>query len=65
MQVTEHVHAAFFFPPDGALFAGDGFPCGGVQIYEDIRESIRSIHKLKGIKGVRSIFSSWHEPQQG
>jgi len=59
-------HVAIFLPRDGALFTGDGVPpYGGVPIYEDIRESIRSICKLKNVHGVNAIFSSWHEPQKG
>lgn len=59
-------HIAIFFPQDGALFTGDGVPpYGGVPIYEDICESIRSIGKLKALQGIQAIFSSWHEPQKG
>ncbi len=59
-------HVAIFLPRDGALFTGDGVPpYGGVPIYEDVRESIRSICKLKNVHGVNAIFSSWHEPQKG
>ena len=58
-------HVAIFLPRDGALFTGDGVPSGGVPIYEDIRESIRSIGKLKNVQGVRGVFSSWHEPRKG
>jgi hydroxyacylglutathione hydrolase len=58
-------HVALFLPRDGALFTGDGVPSGGVPIYEDIRESIRSIGKLKNLQGVQAVFSSWHEPLKG
>ena len=59
-------HVAIFLPRDGALFTGDGVPpYGGVPIYEDVCESIRSICKLKNVHGVKALFSSWHEPQQG
>ncbi|MHB8771566.1 MAG: MBL fold metallo-hydrolase [Syntrophales bacterium] len=58
-------HVAFFLPRDGALFTGDGVPAGGVPIYEDLRQSVRSIVKLKQVQGVRALFSSWHEPLTG
>jgi hydroxyacylglutathione hydrolase len=59
-------HVAIFLPRDGALFTGDGVPpYGGVPIYEDVCESIRSICKLRNLHGVKAIFSSWHEPQKG
>ena len=59
-------HVAIFLPRDGALFTGDGVPpYGGVPIYEDVCESIRSICKLKNVHGVKALLSSWHEPQQG
>lgn len=51
---------------DGALFSGDAIPIeGGVPIYEDVLSSIRSIRKLRGIKGLEVLLASWDEPQHG
>lgn len=51
---------------DRALFSGDAIPIeGGVPIYEDVLSSIRSIRKLKGIKGLEVLLASWDDPQHG
>ncbi len=57
---------SFLFPQDGALFSGDAIPpVGGLPIYADIFATIKSIHKLRGIRGLKALFSSWHDPIQG
>jgi glyoxylase-like metal-dependent hydrolase (beta-lactamase superfamily II) len=57
---------SFLFSEDGALFSGDAIPpVGGLPIYADIFATIRSIRKLSGIRGLKALFSSWHDPIQG
>ncbi len=57
---------SFLFPADGALFSGDAIPpVGGLPIYADIFAAIKSIRKLSGIRGLKALFSSWHDPIQG
>lgn len=57
---------SFFFEEEGALFSGDAIPAAGtLPIYVDPRASIESIKKLQKVAGVRSLFSSWHEPLTG
>ncbi len=49
-----------------ALFSGDAVPVpGSMPIYEDPVESVASIKKLKAIKGIRHMLSSWDEPCDG
>ena len=51
---------------DMALFTGDAVPKSGtVPIYEDVATSIRSIQKLKQIKGLKVLIASWDDPQFG
>ena len=38
---------------------------GNLPIYSDFEACIRSIQKLKEIRGVKHLFSSWHEPIAG
>jgi hydroxyacylglutathione hydrolase len=48
------------------LFSGDAVPVPGeLPIYEDVPASVSSIKKLKSIKGVRHLLSSWDEPREG
>ena len=57
---------SFLFSEDGALFSGDAIPpVGGLPIYADIFATIKSIRKLSGIRGLKALFSSWHDPIQG
>jgi len=57
---------SLLFQDDRALFSGDAIPIsGGVPIYEDVLSSIRSIRKLKVIKGLEVLLASWDEPQHG
>jgi hydroxyacylglutathione hydrolase len=54
---------SFLFSEDGALFSGDAIPpVGGLPIYADIFATIKSIRKLSGIRGLKALFSSWHDP---
>jgi glyoxylase-like metal-dependent hydrolase (beta-lactamase superfamily II) len=57
---------SLLFDQDGALFSGDAIPMAGqLPIYEDVLSSIRSIRKLKEVKGLEILFSSWSDPQRG
>jgi hydroxyacylglutathione hydrolase len=48
------------------LFSGDAIPVPGVMpVYEDVIESVASIKKLKEIKGINHLCSSWDEPRKG
>lgn len=56
---------SFVYSTDGALFSGDAIPvAGGLPIYSDVFVTIQSVRKLKAIKGLKALFSSWHDPIQ-
>jgi hydroxyacylglutathione hydrolase len=45
------------------LFSGDAIPVAGeIPVYEDVTAAIASIKKLREIKGVRHLLTSWDEP---
>jgi len=49
---------------EGALFCGDAVPVyGDLPVYDDARQSVRSVIKLKAIRGIRHLLSSWDEPR--
>lgn len=55
---------SLLFEEEGALFSGDAIPAeGDLPIYEDVPTSIRSIRRLKEIKGLKVLCSSWLDPQ--
>jgi glyoxylase-like metal-dependent hydrolase (beta-lactamase superfamily II) len=57
---------SFFFEEEGALFTGDAVPApGNLPIYSDFQSSVRSIQKLKGVSGVKHLFSAWQDPISG
>jgi hydroxyacylglutathione hydrolase len=57
---------SLFIQNEGALFCGDAVPVeGDLPVYDDVRESVRSLKKLKAIRGVRTLLSSWDEPREG
>jgi glyoxylase-like metal-dependent hydrolase (beta-lactamase superfamily II) len=57
---------SFIYSPDGALFSGDAIPVsGGLPIYSDVFVTIQSIKKLKAVKGLKALLSSWHDPLLG
>jgi len=57
---------SFIYSADGALFSGDAIPvAGGLPIYSDVFVTIQSIKKLKAVKRLKALFSSWHDPIQG
>jgi hydroxyacylglutathione hydrolase len=57
---------SLIYSTDGALFSGDAIPvAGGLPIYADVFVTIQSINKLKAVKGLKALFSSWHDPLLG
>ena len=57
---------SLLFREDSTLITGDAVPISGtVPIYEDVIPSIQSIGKLKEIKGLKVLLTSWDEPHYG
>jgi glyoxylase-like metal-dependent hydrolase (beta-lactamase superfamily II) len=51
---------------EGALFCGDAVPVfGELPVYDDVLLSVQSIKKLKALRGVRVLLSSWDDPRKG
>ena len=51
---------------EGALFCGDAIPVyGDLPVYDDTRQSVRSVKKLQAIRGIRHLLSSWDKPREG
>jgi hydroxyacylglutathione hydrolase len=51
---------------EGILFCGDAVPIAGdLPVYDDAKESVQSLKKLKRIQGIRVLLSSWDEPREG
>lgn len=51
---------------EGALFCGDAVPVeGDLPVCDDARESVQSVKRLKAIRGIRVLLSSWDEPREG
>lgn len=51
---------------DRALFYGDAVPLvGDATTYDDVLACVKSIKKLKKIKGINLLLSSWDNPQEG
>jgi glyoxylase-like metal-dependent hydrolase (beta-lactamase superfamily II) len=51
---------------EGALFCGDAVPVeGDLPVYDDAKESARSVKKLNRIRGIRILLSSWDDPREG
>lgn len=47
------------------LICGDAVPLpGGIPIYEDAVQSVRSVERLMGIPGIEVLLSSWDEPRR-
>ena len=50
---------------EGALFSGDAIPVAGdLPVYDDVVASARSLHRLRGITGIRILLSAWDEPRE-
>jgi glyoxylase-like metal-dependent hydrolase (beta-lactamase superfamily II) len=59
-------HVALFDAEQGALFSGDAIPTpGALPIYDDPLALIRSLRRLRSIRHVRRLYSSWDEPREG
>ena len=59
-------HISLIYENDGVLISGDCVPvAGGLPIYEDVVSSIKSIERLRDIKGLKVLLSSWDEPRYG
>ena len=57
---------SLFLHSEGALFCGDAIPVpGDIPIYEDAAASARSVNRLRGLKGIRVLLSSWDNPRTG
>jgi hydroxyacylglutathione hydrolase len=47
-----------------ALFCGDAVPVyGDLPVYDDALQSVRSVARLRAIRGVHHLLSAWDEPQ--
>lgn len=56
---------SLFLHNEGALFSGDAIPVAGdLPVYDDALLSVRSVNKLKTIRGIRVLLSSWDEPRK-
>jgi hydroxyacylglutathione hydrolase len=56
---------SLFVHNEGALFSGDAIPIpGDIPVYDDALFSVRSVNKLKTIRGIRVLLSSWDEPRK-
>ena len=56
---------SLFLHNEGALFSGDAIPVpGDLPVYDDALLSVRSVKKLKAIRGIRVLLSSWDEPRK-
>lgn len=59
-------HISLFYEADRALISGDSIPVPGeVPIYESVLPAVRSAKKLRKIKGLEILLSSWAEPCYG
>ena len=57
---------SLFLHNEGALFSGDAIPVAGdLPVYDDALLSVRSVKRLKAIRGIRILLSSWDEPRKG
>jgi hydroxyacylglutathione hydrolase len=56
---------SLFMHNEGALFSGDAIPIPGeMPVYDDALFSVRSVNKLKTIRGIRVLLSSWDDPRK-
>ncbi|MDI6643791.1 MAG: MBL fold metallo-hydrolase [Methanobacteriaceae archaeon] len=55
---------SLFIPDEKILFSGDAIPLAGdIPIYDDYQDSVNSLKKLKDLKNVDMILSSWDDPK--
>jgi glyoxylase-like metal-dependent hydrolase (beta-lactamase superfamily II) len=51
---------------DRALFCGDAVPVyGDLPVYDDARQSVQSIARLRAIRGIHYLLSAWDEQREG
>ena len=51
---------------EGTLFCGDAVPVNGdLPVYDDARQSVKSVKKIQAIRGIRVLLSAWDEPRMG
>ncbi len=56
---------SLFMHNEGALFSGDAIPVpGDLPVYDNALLSVESVKKLKKIRGIRVLLSSWDEPRK-
>jgi glyoxylase-like metal-dependent hydrolase (beta-lactamase superfamily II) len=56
---------SLFLHNEGALFSGDAISVpGDLPVYDDALLSVQSVKKLKTIRGIRVLLSSWDEPRK-
>lgn len=57
---------SLFLPAERALFCGDAVPVeGDLPVYDDVLESVRSLNKLRGVRGIHTLLSAWDETREG
>lgn len=57
---------ALFFANEKAIITGDALPLpNDLPIYEDIVASVNSIKRLKKVKNIEILLSSWEAPMHG
>ncbi|MDD1678604.1 MAG: MBL fold metallo-hydrolase [Methanomicrobiales archaeon] len=57
---------SLFMPAEGVLFSGDAIPVwGDLPVYDDALASVRSVKRLRGLRGIRILLSAWDEPRRG
>jgi hydroxyacylglutathione hydrolase len=57
---------SLFLHSEGALFSGDSVPVeGDLPIYDDAAASVQSVRRLRRLKGIHVLLSSWDEPRTG
>ena len=57
---------SLLLPRERALFCGDVVPVeGDLPVYDDARESMRSVRRLRGVTGINVLLSAWDEPREG
>jgi hydroxyacylglutathione hydrolase len=59
-------NVALLYMKDAILFSGDAIPMkNDMPIYSDPLDTINSIKKMKDIKGIKFLLSSWDAPRCG
>jgi glyoxylase-like metal-dependent hydrolase (beta-lactamase superfamily II) len=59
-------HISLLYDADRSLFSGDCIPLRGeMPIYEDAIASVKSIKRLRDIRGLELLLSSWDVPRHG